>query len=117
MRLGDFTYDKKMKKPQACGQFEIKNLKETLLNINDIIMRIDLIKDKTDWLRQLRPKRAKAGLLTSKGDCKSMSSTILRWNKTEGRERDCVIKHLTDNESFVIVAWIEPIRKEVRYGI
>ncbi len=80
-------------------------------------MEIGMIKDKTGWLRQLRPNRARAGMLASRSDCKSMSTTILRWNKTEGREKDCVIRHLTDNTAFVVVAWLEPIRKEVNYGI
>lgn len=80
-------------------------------------MSIDLIKDKTSWLRQLRPNRARAGLLKSRGDCKSMSSTIQRWNKTEGKERECMIKHVTDSNAFVVVAWMEPIRKEANYGI
>ncbi len=56
-------------------------------------------------------------MLCSKGDCKSMSTTILRWNKTEGKERSCVIKHLTDSNAFIVVAWMESLRKEVSHGL
>lgn len=80
-------------------------------------MSIERIKDKTGWLRQLRPNKARAGMLCSKGDCKSMSTTILRWNKTEGKERSCVIKHLTDSNAFIVVAWMESLRKEVSHGL
>ena len=84
-----------------------------MIQINQNIMSMDFIKCKTDWVRQIRPHKALAGCLDSKNSCRSMSSIIQRWNKTEGQERNMFIKYLIDYKAFIIVAWMEPIRKEV----
>ncbi len=78
---------------------------------------MELILNKTGWLRQLRPNKVMVGRLRDKNECRSMSSIIVRWNKTEGQTQEMKLKYKIDYEDHIIVAWlVGEERKEVRYA-
>ena len=78
---------------------------------------METIQNKTGWLRQLRPNRMKLGKLSSRNECRSMSSIILRWNKTEGIMQRLQMKYKIDYDDRVVAVWLVGINgKEVCYA-
>lgn len=67
---------------------------------------METIQNKTGWLRQLRPNKMKLGRLNSRKECRSMSSIILRWNKTEGLTQRMRMRYKIDYDDMVIAVWL-----------
>ena len=75
---------------------------------------METIKNKTGWLRQLRPNKMMLGKLCSKNECRSMSSIILRWNKTEGMLQRMQMRYKIDYDDKVVAVWlVQSVGKEV----
>ena len=78
---------------------------------------METIQNKTGWLRQLRPNKMKMGKLSSRNECRSMSSIILRWNKTEGILQRMQMRYMIDYDDRVVAVWLVGVNgKEVRYA-
>ena len=59
----------------------------------------------------------KLGRLSSRNECHSMSSIILRWNRTEGQMQRMRMRYKIDYEDMVIAVWLVGANgKEVRYA-
>lgn len=94
-------------------------MKKINLSTNNIQSsnKMETIQNKTGWLRQLRPNKVKLGRLSSRNECRSMSSIILRWNKTEGLMQKQEMKYTIDYDDMVVAVWLVGVkRKEVRYA-
>ena len=90
--------------------------KEIPTNIIQSLNIMETIKNKTGWLRQIRPNRMMIGRLSSRNECHSMSSIILRWNKTEGLMMQQEMKYKIDYDDMVIAVWLVGAnRKEVNH--
>ena len=77
---------------------------------------METIQNKTGWLRQLRPDKVMLGRLSSRKECRSMSSIILRWNKTEGLMQKQEMKYKIDYDDLVVAVWLVGVKgKEVRH--
>lgn len=78
--------------------------------------KMETIQNKTGWLRQLRPDKVMLGRLSSRNECRSMSSIILRWNKTEGLMQKQEMKYKIDYDDLVVAVWLVGVKgKEVRH--
>ena len=78
---------------------------------------METIQNKTGWLRQLRPNKMKMGKLSSRNECRSMSSIILRWNKTEGIMQRMQMRYKIDYDDQVVAVWLVGANgKEVSYA-
>ena len=78
---------------------------------------METIQNKTGWLRQIRPNRMMLGKLSNRNECRSMSSIILRWNKTEGVMQNQQMRYKIDYEDMVIAVWLVGLNgKEVCYA-
>lgn len=73
---------------------------------------MDVIKDKTEWLRKAQYRRMAIGRLRGVEECSSMSTLIGRWNNTEGKDRMLRLRYTIDREEGVVVVVTEKIRKE-----
>lgn len=63
---------------------------------------MEIIVNKTEWLRSIRRGETKVGLLDSPKDCSSMSVIIYRWNIDEGKARGIKISAIYDRPNGIV---------------
>ena len=74
---------------------------------------MEVIKDKTEWLRNAQYRKLAIGRLKDPGESKSMSTLIGRWNQTEGKERQIRFMSSIDREEGIVVVVRKCLEKEV----